>query len=60
VVNNIKYRSWGFISQDGGPDVFFHMDSVYGPRPKVGDRVLFAKYQGGGAERAFPVVKLRK
>lgn len=58
-VSDIRYRSWGFIQQDSGPQVFFHLDSVYGPRPKVGDRVLFSMYPGGGAERAFPVIKLR-
>lgn len=57
-VTDIRYRSWGFIRQDKGPQVFFHLSSVYGPRPKVGDRVFFAKYPGGGAERAFPVIKL--
>lgn len=58
-VSDIRYRSWGFIQQDKGPSVFFHLGSVYGERPKIGDRVLFAKYPGGGAERAFPVVKLK-
>lgn len=58
-VSDVRYHSWGFIQQDHGPQVFFHLGSVYGPRPKVGDRVFFAKYPGGGAERAFPVIKLK-
>jgi eukaryotic-like serine/threonine-protein kinase len=59
IVTEIRYGSWGFIQQDEGPQVFFHLSSVYGPRPRVGERVFFAKYPGGGAERAFPVVKLK-
>jgi serine/threonine protein kinase len=59
IVASIYYRSWGFIQQDEGPQVFFHFNSVYGPRPRRDERVLFAKYRGGGAERAFPVVKLK-
>lgn len=59
IVSRVDYDAYGFISSDNG-DVFFHMDSVFGPPPKltVGDRVLFAAYAGGGAPRAYPVVKM--
>ena len=57
VVKNFKYGAWGFIQTPSG-DVFFHKDSVYGPMPQVGDEVLLASYDGGGAPRALPVVKL--
>lgn len=57
VVSNFRYGAFGFIGTPGG-DVFFHRECVYGPMPKVGDPVLFASYEGGGAPRALPVVKL--
>jgi serine/threonine-protein kinase len=53
----IKYDSWGFISTEAD-DVFFHLDSVYGEKPIVGDSVMFSKYPGGSAWRSHPVVKI--
>lgn len=55
VVREIRHNAWGFI-ETPGPDVFFHLSSVYGARPAPGDTVLFSKYRGGGAERAHPVL----
>jgi serine/threonine protein kinase len=59
VVRRVEYNSWGFIASDLG-DVFFHMDSVFGPPPRltVGDHVLFSAYAGGGSPRAYPVLKI--
>lgn len=57
IVNDFKYQAWGFIGTPSG-NVFFHKECVYGSMPKVGDQVLFASYDGGGAPRALPVVKL--
>lgn len=58
VVKAIRHSAWGFIASDEG-DVFFHLSSVYGPRKvSVGDHVLFASYDGGGAPRAHPVIAL--
>jgi eukaryotic-like serine/threonine-protein kinase len=59
IVKRVEYKAYGFISSEVG-DVFFHMDSVFGPPPKleVGDRVLFAAYKGGGSPRAYPVLKM--
>lgn len=58
VVKRIDHGKYGFISTLG-PDVFFHVESVYGPEKlQEGDHVLFASYNGGGADRAHPVVKL--
>jgi serine/threonine protein kinase len=59
IVRRIEYDTWGFISAVSG-DVFFHMNSVFGPLPKlkVGDRVLFSAYDGGGAPRAYPILKM--
>ena len=56
-VKEILYNAWGFINV-AGEDVFFHVDCVYGDQPTVGDRVMLCKFQGGGAWRAHPVVKL--
>ncbi len=58
MVKLIKFNSWGFISKPIR-DVFFHFDSVYGERPKVGDKVLFSMFSGGGAARAHPVIKMK-
>jgi serine/threonine-protein kinase len=50
--------SWGFI-RTPGEDVFFHKDCVFGDKPQVNDRVLFSSYDGGQAQRALPVLKLK-
>jgi serine/threonine-protein kinase len=50
---------WGFLSADVGAEVFFHVDSLpHQHRPKVGDRVAFARHAGGGRDRAFPVLPI--
>jgi eukaryotic-like serine/threonine-protein kinase len=54
-VRDIKHNAWGFI-YDGHEDVFFHLNSVYGNKPNIGDKVWFSKFSGGGAWRAHPVV----
>lgn len=51
------HKAYGFIAT-ATEDFFFHKSCVYGPIPKVGDHVMFAAYDGGGAWRALPVVKL--
>ncbi|MGP6441556.1 protein kinase domain-containing protein [Rahnella aceris] len=55
-VNNILYNSWGFIDLND-EQVFFHLDSVYGTKPAIGDTVIFSKFLGGGHDRAHPVIK---
>lgn len=57
VVNNILHNAFGFITASNR-NVFYHQNSVYGPLPRIGDRVMFASYLGGGQDRALPVVKL--
>lgn len=59
-VTLIKFDAWGFIDPGANEaDVFFNKDSVYGGWPlKPGDRVSFSAFEGGGAHRAHPVVKL--
>lgn len=59
VIKSIHHNAWGFITSDG-PDVFFHLSSVFGKLPMPGDSVLFSKFDGGGAERAHPVVVTSK
>lgn len=57
-IRRIDYNSWGFIGT-AARDVFFHKESVYGPdQLQVGDHVLFSSFNGGGADRAHPIMKL--
>jgi eukaryotic-like serine/threonine-protein kinase len=60
VVRRVDFEKYGFIASEKGGDVFFHVDSVFGPSKKlvVGDRVVFSAYDGGGSPRAHPVLKL--
>jgi eukaryotic-like serine/threonine-protein kinase len=52
--------SYGFITPLVGREVFFHNESIYGERRfEIGDTVWFARHAGGGADRAFPLLKLR-
>lgn len=60
VVREIKYSRWGFIQEPSGVDVFFHLESVYGPQPKVGSQVCYSKFHGGKAWRAHPVIVLKE
>ena len=57
IVRDFRHGAWGFIGAPTG-DVFFHKECVYGSMPKVGDQVIFSSYDGGGAPRALPVVKV--
>ncbi|MCW0368325.1 Serine/threonine-protein kinase PknD [Xanthomonas sacchari] len=61
VVRKIQdHKQWGFIRSTQG-DVFFHANCVFGPKAlRVGDEVLFTRHEagGGGAPRAYPVLKL--
>jgi serine/threonine protein kinase len=57
----IRNGSQGFAFVPiSGSDVFFHMDSVYGPKPAVGDRVYFTAYPGSPSPRAHPMVKMKQ
>ena len=55
----IKAGQWGFISTDELGDVFFHADSFYGGRPRIGQRVSYAAFPGSPSPRAFPVLPLK-
>lgn len=52
-------RSFGKICSNGGGEVFFHRQSVYGPMPSKGDRVGFSCFPGSPNPRAHPVVILK-
>jgi len=53
--------AFGKIRTSGsGEDIFFHRDSLYGPRLEMGDRVCFAAFPGTPNARAHPIVKLHK
>lgn len=57
-VRRIDHNAYGFINTNNG-DVFFHNESVYGPEGlRLNDKVLFSSFNGGGADRAHPVIKL--
>jgi serine/threonine-protein kinase len=58
VIDSYHHNSWGFISKGYKPNVFFHKNSVYGELPSVGDRVMFSEFDGGGSNRAYPVICL--
>ncbi|MEI5639723.1 MULTISPECIES: serine/threonine-protein kinase [unclassified Pseudoalteromonas] len=58
-MKSINHQKWGFITLPTQCDVFYHVDSVYGTLPEVGEKVMFSKYVGGGADRALPVIKLK-
>lgn len=57
-VSDIRFNSFGFIMLPLHSEAFFHMSSVYGQKPAIGEPVLLSKYDGGGADRALPVIKL--
>jgi eukaryotic-like serine/threonine-protein kinase len=50
---------WGFISQPGDGDCFFHKESYYGGTPESGAKVNFACFPGDPRPRAFPVLPIK-
>jgi serine/threonine-protein kinase len=59
-IRTYVYRTCGFIEDAKlGGDVFFHLNSVYGKKPSIGQRVSFTAYPGSGAYRAHPIILLR-
>jgi CspA family cold shock protein len=39
-------KGFGFIKQDNGDDLFFHISQINGPEPKEGDKVEYEIGQG--------------
>jgi len=61
VIHSHRVNTCGFIMPSNNVNkVFFHKDSVYGKLqlPSLGKKVLYAKYDGAGADRAHPVLLL--
>ncbi|ATB28618.1 protein kinase domain-containing protein [Melittangium boletus] len=59
VVEGYPGRSFGFIRPQGdGGSVFFHVESVVGRKPRVGQRVWYQPYDGTPRERAHPVIPM--
>jgi serine/threonine-protein kinase len=62
-VTEINYNAFGWIRCliNGNQEyVFFHLDSVYGEKPQLGDQVWFSKFAGSPYDRAHPVICLKK
>ena len=57
-VKSYPRGTWGFIRATAGDDVFFHVQSVIGTRPKLGTTVWFTRFEGAPSPRAIPVVPL--
>ncbi|WLG13233.1 serine/threonine-protein kinase [Psychrobacter cibarius] len=52
---------WGFVDpSDNTANVFYHVDCIYGARPQVGEKVMLSKYEGSGAYRALPLVRMKQ
>lgn len=57
VINNKPNAYFGYIRTPNGETVFFHRDSIYGPKAgNVGDSVSFAVSDGNPRRRAFPMI----
>ncbi|MBT4760856.1 MAG: cold-shock protein [Bdellovibrionaceae bacterium] len=39
-------KGFGFITQDEGDDLFFHISEIQGPEPKDGDKVEYEVGEG--------------
>ena len=58
-VKNYPNSAYGFIiPNNGGDPVFFHLESVYGEKPSINDRVWYAWFEGDPRKRAHPVIPL--
>jgi hypothetical protein len=60
-ISTYAHPNFGFITTSRQKDVFFHRDSFYiDGSPDVGDLLFFARYPGGGNDRGFPFIALKK
>jgi cold shock protein len=53
-------KGFGFITQDQGADLFFHVSQIQGAEPKDGDRVEFEIGQGKKGPCAVNVKVIQK
>ncbi|MGK0270982.1 MAG: serine/threonine protein kinase [Cocleimonas sp.] len=60
VIENLQYNAFGYISVPEENNVFYHVSCIYGDKPKVGEQVMISKYDGGGSDRALPVVRIKQ
>jgi eukaryotic-like serine/threonine-protein kinase len=55
------HANYGFLTTSQQKDVFFHRDSFFiEGAPEVGDVLFFARYPGGGNDRGFPFIAVKK
>lgn len=61
MVQKYQNQTFGFITpeKEGAP-VFFHVESVYGDTPDIGERVWYSMFPGEPRNRAHPVVPISK
>ena len=48
-------KGFGFITQDEGDDLFFHISEIQGQEPRDGDKVEYEVGQGNKGPCAFSV-----
>ncbi len=58
VVDELR-PTMGFVRCEDGSRIFFHFDSLYGPQPKLTDKVIFSHYAGTPWPRAHPLMRCR-
>jgi serine/threonine-protein kinase len=52
---------FGFMSTSQNKDVMFHRDSLFTvAKPAVGDVLCFSRFPGGGSDRGFPFIAVKK
>ena len=55
-IKKLTDKNFGFIAQDGGDDLFFHISEIQGSEPRDGDKVEFEVGEGKKGPCATNVV----
>jgi serine/threonine-protein kinase len=60
-ISAYAHANYGFLTTSQPRDVFFHRDSFFiEGTPEVGDVLFFARYPGGGNDRGFPFIAVKR